>query len=42
MSGFRPVGELHRNAAWTPEELIAAKGELFKTHDSGIAPFAFF
>jgi len=42
MSGFRPVGELHRNAAWTPEELIAAKSELFKTYDSGIAPFAFF
>ncbi|MEI6701457.1 MAG: SDR family oxidoreductase [Actinomycetota bacterium] len=42
MSAFRPVGELHRDHAWTPEELLEAKGELFKTHDSGIPPFTFF
>ena len=30
MGGFHPVGEIHRDSMWTPEELAAAKGELFK------------
>ncbi len=40
--GFHPVGELHRDSAWTPEELIAAKGELFAGVSSGIPKFSFF
>jgi NAD(P)-dependent dehydrogenase (short-subunit alcohol dehydrogenase family) len=40
--GFHPVGELHRDSAWTPEELIAAKGELFRGISSGIPKFSFF
>ena len=40
--GFHPVGEIHRDAPWTPEELIEAKGELFKGISSGIPPFSFF
>jgi len=40
--GFHPIGELHRDSAWTPEELIAAKGELFKGISSGIPKFSFF
>jgi NAD(P)-dependent dehydrogenase (short-subunit alcohol dehydrogenase family) len=42
MGGFHPVGELHRNAAWTPQELIDAKGELFKDASSAIPKFSFF
>ena len=42
MGGFHPVGEVHRDHAWTPEELVAAKGELFKGIDSGIPKFSFF
>ncbi len=38
--GFHPVGELHRDSMWTPEELAAAKGELFKGVSSGVPPFA--
>ncbi len=30
------MGQVTRDAAWTPEELIAAKGELFKGIDSGV------
>jgi NAD(P)-dependent dehydrogenase (short-subunit alcohol dehydrogenase family) len=40
--GFHPVGEIHRDSAWTPEELIEAKGELFKGISSGIPKFSFF
>ena len=40
--GFHPVGELHRDSMWTPSELAAAKGELFKGISSGIPPFSFF
>ncbi|HVX22264.1 MAG TPA: SDR family oxidoreductase [Acidimicrobiales bacterium] len=42
MSHFHPVGELHRDRAWTPEELVAAKGELFKDASPGLFPFSFF
>jgi NAD(P)-dependent dehydrogenase (short-subunit alcohol dehydrogenase family) len=42
MGGFHPVGEVHRDHAWTPAELVAAKGELFKGIDSGIPKFSFF
>ena len=41
MGGFQPVGELHRDHAWTPTELVAAKGDLFKGIDSGIPKFSF-
>ena len=39
--GFHPVGELHRDGPWTPEELVAAKGELFAGLSSGIPKFSF-
>jgi NAD(P)-dependent dehydrogenase (short-subunit alcohol dehydrogenase family) len=42
MGGFHPVGEVHRDHGWTPAELAAAKGELFKGIDSGIPKFSFF
>ncbi len=42
MGGFHPVGEVHRDHAWTPSELVAAKSELFKGVDSGIPKFSFF
>ncbi len=42
MGGFHPVGEVHRDHAWTPEELLEAKGELFKDVSSGIPKFSFF
>jgi NAD(P)-dependent dehydrogenase (short-subunit alcohol dehydrogenase family) len=40
MGGFHPVGELHRDSAWTLDELAAAKGELFKGVSSGVPPFS--
>lgn len=42
MGGFHPVGEIHRDGPWTPSELVGAKGELFKSADSGIPKFSFF
>jgi 3-oxoacyl-[acyl-carrier protein] reductase len=42
MGGFHPVGEVHRDHAWTPAELVAAKGDLFKGVSSGVPPFSFF
>ncbi len=42
MGGFQPTGQLTRDAEWTPEELIGAKGELFKGIDSGVPKFSFF
>lgn len=42
MGGFHPVGEVHRDHAWTPAELLEAKGELFKNHSSAIPKFSFF
>jgi NAD(P)-dependent dehydrogenase (short-subunit alcohol dehydrogenase family) len=41
MGGFHPVGEIHRDSMWTPEELAGAKGELFKGISSGIPKFSF-
>jgi NAD(P)-dependent dehydrogenase (short-subunit alcohol dehydrogenase family) len=41
MSAFKPVGQVVREAAWTPQELIDAKGELFKDIDSGVPKFGF-
>jgi NAD(P)-dependent dehydrogenase (short-subunit alcohol dehydrogenase family) len=41
MSAFKPVGQLTRDAAWSPEELIAAKGDLFKDVSSGVHAFSF-
>ena len=40
MNHFQPVGEVHRDKAWTPQDLIDAKGELFKGIPSGIFPSA--
>jgi NAD(P)-dependent dehydrogenase (short-subunit alcohol dehydrogenase family) len=40
MSAFKPVGRLTRDGAWTPEELVAAKGELFKDVSSGVPDFS--
>ena len=37
MSAFKAVGQVTRDAAWTPEELVAAKGDLFKGISSGRA-----
>jgi NAD(P)-dependent dehydrogenase (short-subunit alcohol dehydrogenase family) len=42
MGGYHPVGEIHRDGPWTPEELAGVKGELFKGTSSGIPPFSFF
>ncbi|HLN17188.1 MAG TPA: SDR family oxidoreductase [Acidimicrobiales bacterium] len=41
MGGWHPVGELHRDHEWTPQDLIAAKGELFKSASPGLPPFSF-
>jgi NAD(P)-dependent dehydrogenase (short-subunit alcohol dehydrogenase family) len=42
MSAFQPVGQVTRDSAWTPQELIAAKGDLFKGIESGVPKFSFF
>src|ERR1700727_2329717 len=34
MSAFQPVGQVTRDHAWTPQELLDAKGELFSGIDS--------
>jgi NAD(P)-dependent dehydrogenase (short-subunit alcohol dehydrogenase family) len=39
MGGHHAVGEVHRESMWTPQELAAAKGELFKGVSSGVPPF---
>jgi NAD(P)-dependent dehydrogenase (short-subunit alcohol dehydrogenase family) len=41
VSAFKPVGQLTRDAAWSPEQLIAAKGDLFKGISSGVPDFSF-
>jgi NAD(P)-dependent dehydrogenase (short-subunit alcohol dehydrogenase family) len=41
MSAFKAVGQVTRDAAWTPEELVANKGELFKGISSGVPDFSF-
>jgi NAD(P)-dependent dehydrogenase (short-subunit alcohol dehydrogenase family) len=40
-SAFKVVGQVTRDAAWTPEQLIAAKGDLFKGVSSGVPDFSF-
>jgi hypothetical protein len=35
------VGQLTREAEWSPEQLVAAKGDLFKGVSSGVPPFSF-
>jgi len=42
MSAFQPVGQVTRDSAWTPQELIDAKGELFKGISSSVPDFGFF
>jgi len=42
MGGFHVVGEVHRDGPWTPSELAAAKGEMYKNASSGVPPFSFF
>jgi NAD(P)-dependent dehydrogenase (short-subunit alcohol dehydrogenase family) len=42
MSAFKPVGQVTRDAAWTPQELLDAKGQLFDGIDSGVPKFSFF
>jgi len=41
MSAFKAAGQVTRDAAWSPEELIAAKGELFKGIGSDVPAFSF-
>ena len=41
MGGFHPVGEVHRDHAWNPTELLEAKDELFKGIEPGIPKFSF-
>jgi NAD(P)-dependent dehydrogenase (short-subunit alcohol dehydrogenase family) len=38
--GFHPIGELHRDSMWSVQDLIAAKGELFKGISSQVPPFS--
>jgi NAD(P)-dependent dehydrogenase (short-subunit alcohol dehydrogenase family) len=41
MSAFQAVGQVTRDDYWTPSELIAAKGDLFKDISSAVPPFSF-
>src|ERR1700722_19851635 len=41
VNAFKAVGQVTRDAAWTPEELVAAKGDLFKGVGSGVPDFSF-
>ncbi|HXN61286.1 MAG TPA: SDR family oxidoreductase [Acidimicrobiales bacterium] len=41
MSAYQAVGQVSRDSAWTPEELVAAKGDLFKGISSGVPDFSF-
>ena len=41
MSAFKAVGQVTAQTAWTPEELVAAKGDLFKGISSGVPDFSF-
>jgi len=40
MSAFKAAGQVTRDAPWSPEELIAAKGELFKGIGSDVPAFS--
>jgi hypothetical protein len=41
VSAFKAIGQLTRDAEWSPTELVAAKGELFKDVSSGVPAFSF-
>jgi NAD(P)-dependent dehydrogenase (short-subunit alcohol dehydrogenase family) len=41
MSAFKVAGQVSRDAAWKPEELVDAKGDLFKGISSGVPDFSF-
>jgi NAD(P)-dependent dehydrogenase (short-subunit alcohol dehydrogenase family) len=41
VSAFKAVGQVTRDAEWSPEELVAAKGDLFKGISSGVPDFSF-
>ena len=41
MSAFKAAGQVTRESAWTPEELVAAKGDLFKDISSSVPDFSF-
>jgi NAD(P)-dependent dehydrogenase (short-subunit alcohol dehydrogenase family) len=41
MSAFKAVGQVTQDAAWSPEQLVAAKGDLFKGVSSGVPDFSF-
>ena len=41
VSAFKAVGQVTRDAEWSPEELVAAKEELFKGISSGVPDFSF-
>jgi NAD(P)-dependent dehydrogenase (short-subunit alcohol dehydrogenase family) len=42
MSAFKVAGQVSRDAAWTPSELVKTKDELFKGISSGVPDFSFF
>ena len=41
MSAFQAIGQVTRDKAWTPSELVAAKGDMFKGISSGVPDFSF-
>ncbi len=41
MSAYQAIGRLSRDTAWSPEELLAAKDDLFQGISSGVPPFSF-
>jgi hypothetical protein len=41
MSAFHAVGQVTRDKAWTPSELVGAKGDMFKGISSGVPDFSF-
>jgi NAD(P)-dependent dehydrogenase (short-subunit alcohol dehydrogenase family) len=41
MSAFQAVGQVSRDKAWTPSELVAAKGDMFKGISSAVPDFSF-
>ncbi|HSZ37945.1 MAG TPA: SDR family oxidoreductase [Acidimicrobiales bacterium] len=41
MSAFQAIGQVRRGKAWTPSDLVAAKGDLFKGISSGVPDFSF-
>ena len=41
MSAFQAIGQVTRDKAWTPSELVAAKGDMFNGISSGVPDFSF-